>query len=227
MPAYTYSPAAVLIEETGDFAIGATGVLRPTTAGDPALIYDLNGSPITSIVVGPKGAHQAFMADISHGVLDFGSVLLPAISMEQHAAAFTVVEDAATALSTAEEALAVALDTGKYVIHGSNPDADRPATDAGVAVVWFGSVDPLNMIDGLDLWVNPSGGITSVTIANMPAGFVVFMVQNSDGTWPNRRTSRTDLLGIWVRIVAGSSDPAAATSPAVNGAYGSDIVVGA
>lgn len=64
-------------------------------------------------------------------------------------------------------------------------------------------------------------------LANMPARTVVHIVQNANGTWPNRPTSRTDVLCFWVRIVNGSADPAAVTSPAVNGAYTNDIVVGA
>lgn len=104
MPAYTYAPAAVLEEDTGDFAIGATGVLRETTSGDPVLIYDLNGSPITSILVGPKGAHQSFRADISFGFLDFGSVVMPTVSIEQLTAALTAVATADNALAVANTA---------------------------------------------------------------------------------------------------------------------------
>jgi hypothetical protein len=50
--------------------------------------------------------------------------------------------------------------------------------------------------------------------------------QNGDGTWPNRPTSSTDFLCLWVKTVAGSSDPASATSPAVTGAYAGDFVMG-
>lgn len=94
MPAYTFSPAPVLVETTGEFAIGATGVLRPTEGGDPVQVYDLNGSPLPSVAVGLKGAHQAFKADIPHGTLDFGSVLLPTISLEALTAALTAQQTA-------------------------------------------------------------------------------------------------------------------------------------
>lgn len=104
MPAYTYAPAAVLVETTGAFAIGATGVLRASASSSPVLIYDLNGSPISSILVGPKGAHQAFMADIAYGVLDFGSVLLPVVSSEQTSAAVSAVATANQALDLASSA---------------------------------------------------------------------------------------------------------------------------
>lgn len=63
----------------------------------------------------------------------------------------------------------------------------------------------------------------AVTIADLPASVVLAVVQNGDGSWPNRPTNRTDLTFIWVRIVASSADPAAVTSPAVNGAYAHDL----
>ena len=69
--------------------------------------------------------------------------------------------------------------------------------------------------------------MATVPYSDLPAGCVIAMDQNSDGSWPNRLSSRTDLKGLWIRTVAGSSDPAAAVSPAVNGAYGKDLVVGA
>jgi hypothetical protein len=65
------------------------------------------------------------------------------------------------------------------------------------------------------------------TITDLPAGSVLSQVQNAGGSWPNRPTSRTDVRVIWIRIVAASSDPAAATSPSVTGAYNNDIVIGA
>ncbi|TFV90394.1 hypothetical protein [Blastococcus sp. CT_GayMR16] len=64
-------------------------------------------------------------------------------------------------------------------------------------------------------------------IADLPAGSTLYVDQNDPaGTWPNRPTSRTDIKVIWTKTVVGSSDPAAATSPAVNGAYSKDLVVG-
>lgn len=65
------------------------------------------------------------------------------------------------------------------------------------------------------------------SLADAPAQTVIFVVQNGDGTWPNRPTARTDLLCLWIRIVANSADPTAATSPAVTGAYTNDLVMGA
>lgn len=64
------------------------------------------------------------------------------------------------------------------------------------------------------------------TLSNIPAGSVLYVNQNGDGTWPNRLTSRTDVKTIWTKIVAGSADPASATSPAVNGAYANDVAFG-
>lgn len=104
MAAYTFPSAVVLIEATGDLAIGATGVLRPSAGGNPVQVYDLNGSPIPNVVVGARGVHQPFQADIPDGVLDFGSVLLTSISQESMTAAITAEQDAAAALEAAQQA---------------------------------------------------------------------------------------------------------------------------
>jgi hypothetical protein len=73
--------------------------------------------------------------------------------------------------------------------------------------------------------------MAAVPISDLPASSVLYVVQNSPaGTWPNRPTSRTDIVVIWLRTVAGAADPVSVTSPAVNGAYntgtGNDITFG-
>ena len=40
MPTYTFAPAPVLVETTGEFAIGVTGVLRATEGGEPVQVTD-------------------------------------------------------------------------------------------------------------------------------------------------------------------------------------------
>lgn len=84
-----------------------------------------------------------------------------------------------------------------------------------------------NFDSGSGLLTISSNAVTSVGIEDLPAGSVIYVVQNAGGTWPNRTTSRTDLLCIWVRVVAGSGNPPSATSPALTGAYTNDLVVGA
>lgn len=128
MPDYTFAPAPVLVETTGEFAIGAVGVLRATDNGDPVTIYDLNDSPIAGVLVGPKGAHAAFKADISDGVLDFGSVILPTESLEQRRAALEARSLAISASATATTALQLIENfTGPGetpgVVYGSNLSA--------------------------------------------------------------------------------------------------------
>lgn len=127
MPDFVYSPAPVLVEATGNFAIGSTGVLRPAEGGAPVQVWDLNESPLASVIVGPKGAHQAFKADIAHGVLDFGSVMLPAISDEAKASALTVQEAAQGAATSAESAASAA------AAAAASADASRNVTDSAVA----------------------------------------------------------------------------------------------
>lgn len=144
MPDYTYAPAPVLVETTGDFAINATGVLRASDGGDPVQVFDLNGSPLTSVLVGPKGAHQAFKADLSDGILDFGSVLLPAISLEAQRAALLAVEKADAALTTAGEAMSIAQAASMviFVMHGDDAGTPRPTVSR--PVIWIGTVKPTN-----------------------------------------------------------------------------------
>lgn len=93
MADYTFSAATVLFEGTGDLAVGATGVLRPLDGGAAVQLYDLNDSPLTSITVGPLGSHQAFKADIPHGLLDFGSLRMVAVSIQSLTAAIGLRED--------------------------------------------------------------------------------------------------------------------------------------
>jgi hypothetical protein len=90
MPDYTYSPDTVLVEATGELAIGAIGVLRVVAGGEPVDMWDMVDSPISSITVGPTGAHQAFKADVPYGVLDFESVQMPKVSDEAIAAVVTM-----------------------------------------------------------------------------------------------------------------------------------------
>lgn len=82
-------------------------------------------------------------------------------------------------------------------------------------------------VDSVAKTVTIDAATSSVTISGLPANALISQVQNGDGSWPNRPTSRTDLKCVWIRIVTGSSNPASATSPAVNGAYSNDVVVGA
>jgi hypothetical protein len=108
MPDYTYAPAPVLIEVTGEFAIGVSGVLRNAATNAVSPVYDLNGSLLPGVTVGPKGAHQAFKADIPNGILDFGSVLLPSSSLEQQAAGLTALQAATDASAAAASAVSTA-----------------------------------------------------------------------------------------------------------------------
>lgn len=141
MAIYTYAPAPVLVEITGEFAIGATGVFRATEGGTPVTITDLNDSPIPNIVVGPKGAHQAFKADIPNGVIDFGSVLLPTASLEQQEAALqaeqiaaqAAVDAAAAAASSQAAAAAAAAAEGSAAAAAASAEAVPDAVQDIVA----------------------------------------------------------------------------------------------
>lgn len=70
-------------------------------------------------------------------------------------------------------------------------------------------------------------GFTSLGTEDLPANSAIGVAQNSDGTWPNRPSPRTDLFCIWRRMVAGSGNPPQATAPDTGGAYPTDAVVGA
>lgn len=135
MAAYTFPSAPVLVEATGEFAIGATGVLRAVSGGLAVQVYDLNDSPISTVLVGPKGGHAPFKADIPYGVLDFGSTQLVAVSAEALNAAIDVSVVADQARTDAQVALAKVNElsnggvptTGLIVINsGANPPANTP-----------------------------------------------------------------------------------------------------
>jgi len=128
VPTFTFQPGVVLTEATGSLAIGATGVLRTSDNGFVSPVYDMNGSSLSNITVGPKGAHQAFKADIAHGVLDFGSVLLPVISQEAASAALETLA-AASAASASASAAEVSAAAAAESVRGTyaNLDADTAA----------------------------------------------------------------------------------------------------
>ena len=163
MPEYKFKAAPVLVETTGEFAIGATGVLRPEAGADPVQVYDLNGSPLPSVTVGPKGAHQDFLADIPDGVLDFGSVQLVAISVESFRAGLGAGAAADTATAAAAEAAAAAATVadrlGMTVIDAwFNPDKARPNLPPGVGVLWLCPVTPTFADEELDIVLPTNGG---------------------------------------------------------------------
>lgn len=147
MPDFTFAPAPVLVETTGEFAIGATGVLRATEGGDPVQVYDLNDSPLPSITVGPKGAHQAFKADISDGVLDFESVLLPSQSLESQRAGLEAKALATAAAANAQTALTLI-------------EQLAPGGGTGGALTVYGTgVDATNLPDGTIVIELPEGTV--------------------------------------------------------------------
>jgi hypothetical protein len=54
-------------------------------------------------------------------------------------------------VATAAEAAISAIAGGVIKVHGSNASAARPDTD--LPVVWFGTVNPINADDDLDVFV--------------------------------------------------------------------------
>lgn len=169
MADYTFAGNTVLVEGTGEFAVGATGVLRTSSDGPPLPIYDLNDSPISEIIVGPRGVHQAFKADEPDGLLDFGSAMIPVVSQESHRAGMRAIEVAEGAAVQAGEAMGQASDaaaaarlaagvvvaTPRFVLHGGDADAPRPDEDV-LPVIWIGSVEPSHADTGRDHWITPS-----------------------------------------------------------------------
>lgn len=106
--------------------------------------------------------------------------------------------------------------TGRSVMTAVDAAAARTAIGAGTSSLVLGATAS-----------TAKAGNWTPAVADLPAGALVFVDQNADGTWPNRPTSRTDLKCVFTRVVAGSANPAAATPPAVNGSYARDLVVGA
>lgn len=127
---YTFSEDTVLVASTGELAIGATGVLRATLDGPALPIYDLNGSPLNVITVGPVGVHQAFKADVAYGLLDFGSAKLTKVSDEAIASVITMQADVQSALSQV-----AVLQTSKAGVDHLHDAADITDFDAAVLAV--------------------------------------------------------------------------------------------
>jgi hypothetical protein len=207
--AYTFPPAPVLIETTGAFAIGAAGVMRPTTGGDPVPLYDLNDLPLASILVGPKGAHQAFKADIPDGVLDFGSVLLPASSLEQQRAALNAVEVAASASSAANTALAAASAAQAAVADASRFTVSSVEAASSVNPIGTWDFDIAPTVNGSALG-GGSNVTTSTLIARVlhngttsggtrPTGYAAVLWFSPPGSNHTRPTNMVNNVDIWMR----------------------------
>lgn len=128
-------------------------------------------------------------------------------------------------------ALATVATTGNYSDLAGKPTIPAAYTDEQVRDV-IGATLVSDTPSTLTITVDDAGDAIhfsglNPTLANLPSGSIFYVMQNGDGSWPNRLSSRTDLLARWIRIVAASADPGLATSPAVNGAYLGDIVEGA
>lgn len=201
MPDYTYGAAPVLVETTGDFAFGATGTLLAPD-GNAATVYDLNGSPIAGVKVGPKGAHQGFMADIPNGMLDFGSVRIIAVSIESMTAAISAHQAAEAAAASAETAAQAAV--GKA-------DADHThANTGGTTVTVDGQEVQLLEIDSTpitaeDLGIEGGSGVAPAVVVPpsstlAPVGAVAWPAVNyshfSRFTLPGARTYRYFNIGV-------------------------------
>lgn len=147
MPQFTFSEDTVLVagSDPAEFAIGATGVFRVMAGGEIVPIFDLNGSAILAVAVGPLGVHEPFKADIPHGVLDFGSAQLSKVSDESIAAVVTMGE----ALEAVQSQIAT-LHTSKAGIEHEHLAADITDLTAAVQAIpgLGGGIGGAGIIDG-------------------------------------------------------------------------------
>lgn len=160
MAAYTYSGQAVLADD--DILENATGGTFVDAAGTSIPIYDLNNNPIVTISSNAFGLSSSFKANVPMGYIKFGSVLNRVFADE--IAQFAVdaqgaVADAATALATANAALAW---TGVVGVAG------RP-----IAVRVITGSEPRPTGSDIVIWVSSNG----VSPANAAAGDLVFESQ--------------------------------------------------
>lgn len=98
---------------------------------------------------------------------------------------------------------------------GSGSGGGRVASSTDVALNGPANNDVLTYDSTSSKWKNAtaSGGGGPITIANLPAGSVVYARYNtSTSTWPARPTSRNDIMVHWVG--GGDSNP---PSGALNG----------
>ena len=121
---YTYAQGVVIDPVTSELVQSGTGIFKDTAGGVVQDMFDLVGTQVAGIDVGPLGVHIAFKADIPHGVLSFGSVELPVVSIE----AINSGLEAAAAQAAAEGALDL---TRTYAADMER--ASQAATDAQAA----------------------------------------------------------------------------------------------
>lgn len=139
----TFDPGLVYDDATLTPAISATGQLLDVAGGTAQTVYDLNGNPLAGNVLtsNNKGYVGRFKAGIPFGVISFGSVLQPVVSIEAlqsgpaAAAAATsaanAAASAATAITSANAAAAAAATSAQqvsdYIAAGTGGGGGLPA----------------------------------------------------------------------------------------------------
>ncbi len=99
-----YDPIADVVLENA-----AGGHLVLVKGGTAQSIYDLDGSPITEIVANGSGQTQLFRADVGHGLLQFGDLVVTVWANEIAAYAIAAQTAVASAQSAADSAAAAAV----------------------------------------------------------------------------------------------------------------------
>ena len=107
---WTYDPGIVFDDATLEPAPNATGQLLNVAGGTAQQVYNLQGSPLPNLTTNQYGYLARFKAGVPFGVISFGSVLQPVVSVEalnsgpQAAAAATSAAQAAAAAASSNTA---------------------------------------------------------------------------------------------------------------------------
>ena len=126
---FTYQQGVAIDPQTSRLVEAGSGVFRDKAGGTVQAMYDLLGNPIVGILLSDIGVHAAFKADLPRGVLTFGSVDLPAVSIE----AIDASLEAQAAKEAAEAALALTQAYGSDMSFVSGvADQTRAARDEAI-----------------------------------------------------------------------------------------------
>jgi len=165
MADYTYAPFLLIDDVTGDVVRNAAGgQLLDQAGGVVQPVYDLLDAPVASLTTNAKGVGAAFKADVPFGVVSFGSIALPVISVEAQQSGL----EAAAAQAAAEAAQESAAESA------TSAAAAQSSAQAAAALVDAPADDAV-----ATLVASPSSAARAAVLA---AGSTSFVAQNDIGT---------------------------------------------
>lgn len=205
---FTYEPFLLLDTATNQPQANSTGGLLKSPSGQAIPVYDLNGNPLTSLTTGPFGVGSGFRADVGVGLVSFGSLALPATSIEVRDAGpqATAAAASAAAAKAAAEAAQVAAEAAASLALVSSDGA----VDAGIARAETAGkliASPKAVVNALTGWYHVDGfgavgdGVTDDRAAIQAALDAARAAGRGTVYIPNR----VHIVGSFLRIGSGTT----------------------